>query len=470
MVSKKIMLSLLFAVMFFSILSAAKADDLSNIKYSVGVINDKAKPGDKLEYNVTLRNDGSSPIKLSLNVLFTGLTDITPSVLTLNPGDEQLIHVALTVKSDQKPGKILIKLLVFDDKGNSLNPPIYLQGEILKSPKLFESVNINKVTINPQVLDPRNPFSISFEVYNPVETVVVPMEITSDIEGFSYRVDNQNISEGTTTITVDNLTLPESASPGNHTFTVSLLFAGNVTSKGNAVANVVSYSNCVINEHTSVNLLGKKYVANVRNTGTDVANCVVSSSVSGIEKSLATSMTEGYSFENGKIIWKLSVNPQSEVVVTYTISYIPILIIPFAAVAVIAAFWYMTRKVTVRKEIVDYKRYPGFMDLKIQIKVKNLTNNELRHVKVYDPLPAFVKEVRDYGTIPGEIKKKGKKKNVTWEIESIKPKEERVLSYKIRTSVEVLGHIGFSPAKVEFKDANGEKVEEFSNVLAIEVE
>ena len=469
MVSKKLMVILVFAIAFFGILSTAHAD-LGNIKYSVNVINDKARPGEKLEYNVTLRNDGTSPIKLSLNVLFTGITEVKPSVFTLDPGAEQLVHVALTVKSDQKPGRILIKLLVFDDAGNSLDPPIYLQGEILESPKLFESVKINKVEVEPKVLDPRNPFSIKFEVYNPIKTVVVPLEVTSDIEGFSYRIENQTVSEGTNTITISNLTLPPDAAPGNHTFTVRLLFFGGVVSEGSTVAGVVSYSNCVIDERTDVSLIGKTYTASVKNTGTEEANCVVSSQVTGIEKALVTSITEGYAYEDGQFVWKLNISPGSEVIVKYNISYVPILAIPFIVIAAVAAIWYLTRKVTIKKELVDYKRYPGFMDLKIQLKVRNLTNNELRNVKVSDMLPAFVKEVRDYGTIPGEVKKKGKSKMVVWEIESIKPREERVLSYKIRTSLEVLGNITFAPAKVEFKDINGNKVEEFSNTLSLEVE
>jgi len=466
--SKKVLMLFILTMAFFSILSVAKAD-LGDISYKVNVINDKAAPGEKLEYNVSLMNGGSDPVKLSLNILFTGITELTPNAFTLQPGDSKTVHIALTIKSSQKPGRVLINLFVFDDKGNSINPPIYLQGEILKSPKLFENVKINKIQIEPDVLNPQTPFNISFEVYNPVEKIVVPLEIVSD-DGFKYVVQNQTVEEGKSTISLYNVSLPSDMPPGNHTFTVKLIFAKDVVSESSVVSEVSSYAKCVIVDSKNVTMFGKSYIANVKNIGTKGTTCVVSSQITGVEKMLLRKATEGYTFEGNKIIWNVPVKANSEVVIKYNVSYVPILLIPFLIIAGIGGAWYLTRKVTIKKELVDYKRYQGFMDLKIQLKIKNLTNTELKDVKIYDSLPAFIKEVRDYGTIPGKVKKKGKSKIVEWELDSIKPKEERVLSYKIRTSLEVLGKIIFKPAKVEYKDNKGIKREENSNILTIEIE
>ena len=467
MASKWIFVMLVFAVSLFSILSSAHAD-LSDIKYSINVINGEAAPGDKLEYNVTFRNDGTEPIKLSLNVLFTGVTDITPGSFTLKPSGEEVVHVSLTVKSTQKPGDIFVKLFVFDDKGNQLQPPIYLQGKILPSPRMFENVGISNIVVEPSTLNPANPFRITFVVDNPVKNVTVPLKILAD--GTTIYEENYFIEEGSNQVSIENVSLPQDMYAGNHTITVELVFSDDVVVSNNINAPVTSYHKCVVEETSKVSIFGKHYEAKVKNVGTEEATCLVSSDLSGVEKLLLGKVTEGYTTEGGKIKWELNMSPFSEATVQYDVNYVPLLIIPFIIVGAIYAAWYFTRKVSISKELVDYKRHPGFMDLKIQVRIRNLTGNVLKHVKIYDPLPAFIKEVRDYGTIPGEVKKKGKEKVVTWEIDSLNPKEERVLSYKVRTSIEVLGSVNFKPAKVEYRDEKGEKKIDYSNILSIEIE
>ncbi len=465
---KKVLMVFIFAIALFGILNTAKAD-LSDIVYGINVINDKARPNERLEYNVTIQNNGLQPISLSLNVLFTGVAEITPSVFTLEPKEEKNVYVALTIKPDQKPGKVLIKLLVFDDKGNSLEPPIFLQGEILESPQPYKAVKISKIIV-PESLDPRKPFSISFDVNNPVKTTTATLEIVGE-DGFEiFKEDNYVVEEGINTITIENLTLPSDTAPWNYTLSVKLIFSPDVISEGRIVASVLPYSTCDIKESEKVSLFGKTYSAEVKNSGTETTNCVVTSRISGIEKALMTTVTQGYEFKDGEIRWEITVQPGTEKVVQYQTNYVPLLLIPFAIIIIVGGAWYFTRKVTIKKELVDYKRHPGFMDLKIQLRIKNLSGSELRNVKIYDPLPAFIKEVRDYGTIPGKVTRKAKQRVVLWELEKINPKEERVVSYKVRTSLEVLGKVLFKPAKIEYKDEKGMKQEEASNVLALEIE
>ena len=471
MVSRnKLILISLFALVFLFSFSSAHAG-LDDLIYGVNTINGKAMPGESLEYNITLRNNGASILDLSFNVLTTSEVQINPTLLSLEPGEEKIVNLKLTIKSEQRPGKILINFLVFGGEGGSLEPPIYIQGEILESPKPFAAVRINTVQTEPVQLDPRNPFSVSFQTYNPVVETVTTLEITSDISGFEKYYDGYfNLKAGTHNVIIEDLVLPEDTSPGEHTFTIKLIFSEDVVVSNSIVLEVIPYSACTVEKHESVNLLGKTYSATIHNPGTEPAICTVSVPVSRLEMRLMSSISEDYDFDGNKLVWVVNLDAGKEAVVSYKSSYVPILLVPFAFILIIAGFWYMTRKVSVSKFVSDYKRYHGALELKIQVRVKNLSNTELKHVKIYDPLPVFVKEVKDFGTAHGKMIRHNKEKVVFWDLEHLKPKEERVFSYKARTSLEILGEVVFNPTKVEFTEKNGKKKEESSNALVIDVE
>lgn len=470
MVSRNKLIILSAFALAFLFFNSAHAG-LDDIIYGVNTINGKAISGENLAYNITLRNNGIEPLNLSFNVLTISNVQITPKMFEIQPNEEKIVNLMLTIKPEQHPGKILINFLVFDDAGNSLEPPIYIQGEVLESPQPFAAVKINSVSIEPAQIDPREPISVSFQVSNPVKETVATLEITSDIPGFERYYDGYfNLNDGTFTETIDGIMLPENTSPGDHTFTVKIIFSDEITSSNSVVSEVVPYSTCNIEKDESVSLLGKTYSAKIKNIGTEATTCVVEAPVSKLESKLISSITDGSEFDGTNVIWEIQMGPGMESVVSYHSSYLPILLIPFAFILIIAGFWFITRKVSVTKEIADYKRYHGAMDLKVQVKVKNLSNSELKHVKIYDPLPIFIKEVTDFGTAHGKMIKKGKEKVVFWDLEHLKPKEERIFSYKARTSLEILGEVVFNPTKVEYTLSNGKKKEDSSNALVVDVE
>lgn len=462
MVNKKI----IFLLSIIFIISSVNAQ--LNIMHKVDVINDVAGAGEKLEYNVTIINKGEESVMLTLNILFPGITEIVPSVFTLKPGEEKVVYVGLTVSQTQRPGKILINLFVFDSKGNSLQPPILLKGEIVEFAEMFKDIKINYVKTIPEKIDPRKEFSIEAEISNPVKEVRVPLEITSEIKGFEYKT-NMIILNGTNVIKIHDLKIPNTTLPGNYSFTLNLLFSKDVIVKSSFTLEVAGYGLCDIKEYKNITLIQKSYLAKVKNIGTEETTCSISSKVPRIEKILIRKISEGYKYEENKLKWEITLKPGEEAFIRYEVSYIPMLMIPFAILFICGGLWYLTRKIYVKKELIGYKRYPGFMDLNIQIRIKGLSK-ELKNLKIYEPIPPFIKEIKGYGTVVGKVVKKGKKRFVYWEIEKLKQNEERVFSYKARTSIEVLGKILFKPTKVSFKDEKGRKIEETSNVLAIEVE
>jgi len=430
-------------------------------------IKSEGAPGDILEYNITILNKGSSERYIYLNFMFAS-PDFSKNAFTLTSNEEITVNLLFSVPRDSKPGMTYQPILFFDKEGKDYNLNVLLPVKILAAsdaPSRFSSVVLSELKTEPEIADPREPFIVKFTADNPVEKATVVFTLRSDALNFQ---ETFTLKKGLNEYSVP-ITLDADTESGNYPATVSLDFWDHTITR-NLTFAVQGYSTCNVSTETTSSIFGRSFRANIKNYGNSATECFVSDRISLIEKGLISEVSQGYVFENGMISWSTNIEPQSSAVISYSINYVPILAIPFVIILLAFGYWYFTRKMEIKKELVDYKRYPGYMDLKIQLRVKNLTNKEFDKIKIKDPLPSFAKEIRDYGTVPGKIVKKGSVKHIIWDISNLKPYEERVFSYKFRTSLEVLGKINFPQTQVEFKDNKGETITNSSNILVVEVE
>jgi hypothetical protein len=397
--------------------------------------------------------------------------EMSPTAFTLQPGGLQAVNISYTIPYGTIPGPLFIKPILFDEKGVAYNYTVILDANILPTPGRtyhFSAVKLTNLRTVPAQIDPQQPFDLLFTLENP--TTTEPLGAISIVNSpFTFgAISSQKVLKGTNNYKITGLTVPADAK-GNIAYTLEIIMQDTYLDT-NSTFNIPAYSNCKVTETANSGLLGRTYSASILNNGTGDAKCPVSSALSGLEKYLVKDRTAGYSYNGKAISWKVNVPAGQTTTVTYRVTYLPIIAIPFVIILAVIAFWYFTRKMEIRKELVDYRRHAGFMDLKLQVHIKNLTNSEMKNVKIYDFLPAFIKEIREFGTVPGTVTTKDRQKAVKWELEHLKPKEERIFSYKVRTSIEVLGNMNFPPTTVEYKDANNKEQQESSNVLTVEVE
>lgn len=458
-VKSKLILLLIVLIAAFSV---AEAQLTHGTEYLVR----EGKEGDTVSYIVTFQNNGEQSMYISIFLA----ADMSPSAFTLDPGKTQDVHIDYTIPYGSDPGTLFIKPILFDKKGVRYNYSVILDATVLPTPGKnykFSSVKLTDLKTEPETINPNEPFDLVFTINNPIATEPTgTFTIKSDFDFNEIPV--QKILNGVHEYRISNLSVP-AQTKGQFNYTLRIIMQDTLLDT-NSVFNIPEFSDCQVTETAKTGIVGRSYSAEIYNEGTGTAACAVSSKLFGLEKYLVKSVSEGYAYEGQNIKWQVSVGPAQTVTVNYSVTYWPIIAIPFVILVIVIAFWYLTRKMEIKKELVDYRRHAGFTDLKLQVHVKNLSNNEMAHVKIYDYLPAFVKEIRDFGTVPGTVTAKDGVKAVKWELDVLKPKEERIFSYKIRTSVVILGKMNFQPTAVEYINAKGEKVQETSNVLSVEVD
>jgi len=454
----------LIGLLLFALLLSNASADLF-VSYKANVF--EGKPGDLLSYNITFYNKNNEDLYINLNFLFAS-PEFTENPVTLEPYEEKTIVMTFVVPYGVKAGLTYQKLLLFDENGVEYDYNVLLPVRILPSelsPSKYAAIEIKNITLTPSEVDPRKSFTLSFVIDNPVNQVASTVKIESELVKLDKVI---TVLEGEHEYNFV-FNVPNNTKPGNYPIYIKLNFPDYILEENYSIP-VLSYANCNITSEETSNIFGRTFEATIFNEGNSKTTCTVADKISSLEKNLIDEVTEGYSLKDGEIVWDIELEPKTSAKVYYKINYIPLLAIPFVIIIFGFLFWYFTRRVDVRKELVDYKLYPGYMDLKIQLRVKNLSGKELRNVVVKDKLPAFVKEIRDYGTIPGKVVKRKGNKYVKWEIDVIKPYEERLFSYKFRTSIEILGRINFPPTVVSYKDERGKKKEEYSNILVVEIE
>jgi len=195
-------------------------------------------------------------------------------------------------------------------------------------------------------------------------------------------------------------------------------------------------------------------------------------SVSSVDAFFISGATVDYSLVNNTIVFHVpELAPGESVTLAYELNYSVLYLLPFLVLGVVYLIYYFTRTVSVKKEIFEFKNYHNAVNFKVVINVSNVSRNKISRVRVKEFLPLIISEVYDYGTLKGELKKdKKSRKFIEWDIGKLKPGENVILSYRMRSKVGFIGELKLKKGLVEVLDAEGEtKTTITTNKIIIDV-
>ena len=173
------------------------------------------------------------------------------------------------------------------------------------------------------------------------------------------------------------------------------------------------------------------------------------------------------------LVIDLELEPGETRTVRITTSY-RIIVYIILLVVIIGAITYITKSpVKIRKGISDVKTEEGgISSLKIMLQVTNLVKKPMKNVTVVDFVPSIAELHREFiaGTLkPTKVLKSEKKGTILkWEIEELGPKEDRLISYNIKSKLSILGDFRLPRAKVLLR-VKGKEKHIYSNSLGVEV-
>ncbi|MCS7123612.1 MAG: hypothetical protein RMJ17_03515 [Candidatus Aenigmarchaeota archaeon] len=144
------------------------------------------------------------------------------------------------------------------------------------------------------------------------------------------------------------------------------------------------------------------------------------------------------------------------------IALYPVWLISLIIIVIIVLVYWKYYTITIKKAIVSKEE-----EMKIKITVKNARKTKLKNVILRDFVPSLFKVSKDFEFFKPEINKKSFGIELIWNIGDLNPGEERIVTYKIKPIIELVGKFKLPKAVLKFKEGNKIKTIAISKSVVI---
>ena len=177
--------------------------------------------------------------------------------------------------------------------------------------------------------------------------------------------------------------------------------------------------------------------------------------------------------ENGKRYFTWDVGLENNTMqFTVTKNFIPLFIAILMLIAVAIAYYVLRSPLYMLKESSNIvKREGGISEMTVVLHIKNRSKDKINGIEVNEYIPGLVTIGSDVpiGSLqPTKVMVHEKKGTtvVKWELDTLNASEERVLSYRLKSKLAILGSFSLPAAKATFK-SNNKPFSSTSNRLSV---
>ncbi|MEM5843653.1 MAG: hypothetical protein QXX07_00385 [Candidatus Aenigmatarchaeota archaeon] len=280
------------------------------------------------------------------------------------------------------------------------------------------------------------------------------------IESFDETV--QPMSQKSTKILSLTYNFSEYASPGIYRIEVLLKDElNNLVTKKEETIRMKIVNKTSTQSWTDIGILSAVTTVKIKNEGNVVVPIKITTSIPSFVKNLFFPEIQPTreKTQDGWIeyVWEFeNVKPGEEVIVRYEIKLLYVWLFSLGIViVVILAFKFVYGPTVVKK----YKPIVPTLgkEITIALEIKNKSKHEIEDVEVRDFVPTLFEVSEKFDTVrPDSVKKVKGGTIITWKFNSLKPLEERVLTYKIKPKMEISGTFKLPNAYMKYLDKKKE--------------
>lgn len=261
------------------------------------------------------------------------------------------------------------------------------------------------------------------------------------------KIEHKIIVEGRSDKSVSaEFLLDKYQNPGKYNIKLQIIEAGEKIFEGSTTFTVKKIEKLEKNEKENVGFFTKEVVINVKNEGNMEKEYTISSNAT--EGWLIVYSGEKAERVDGKYVWKIKLKPGESVVIAYREIFLfrILIIVVIAAVIIYLKFFYVWG-IKVKKNVI-YKA-PVKEGDKISVSIEISASKPAKKIVVRDFVPLSFELVKSFETVKPIRKEREDGIELIWKIRSMKPGEERVLHYKLRSKIGVIGPVALPKASVE---------------------
>ncbi len=353
------------------------------------------------------------------------------------------------------------------------NLPVYVKSYDATGHEYVCSIAMN--TSMPLSADPREivPMDIYYRNRNARDNSgnMIKVMITSELFSKEYNISLGPLEEKTTQILAE---IPPYTEPGTYKFTTALYCGDDRAAEVERQLQVEGFSELKPEEMKKSFLFRNEFKRTIYNDGNAPNTFTVKVESNWFRKLFTSTYPSAeYLREDGVsyFMWTEDVEPRSSIEVTRVENYrlIPIVII---ILAVVTLLYFLLRSPLVlsKQAKVIGKEKEGISELKIRLFIRNRSSQQITGIEVIDRVAGLVEieKKKQLGTIaPTKIVKRKKMTYAHWNIESIDPFEERIITYTVKSQLKLAGDIFLPSMTATFITTSGKKRKTHSNELTL---
>jgi len=224
-------------------------------------------------------------------------------------------------------------------------------------------------------------------------------------------------------------------------------------------------------KETKNSVLYSDAVIRITNNGNSIEkNFYVTESMPAISKNFFYPEIEPASEEEkeNRIIYEWLIDelkPGQTITIRYQLRFTSVVVT--ACILIIAVIWivWLFFKPMIKKDYIGL--LTGSQEITVSLTLKNKSRKTIKNVIIKDIVPPLASVIKKFGTLEPKIVRKAKGTELTWKIKQIRPKEERVITYKIRPVIEITGGFKLPKAFFTFETKTGKRKRILSKTITI---
>ena len=465
----------LLFTLFLTLFSVAVAADTT---VSSAPIKNEITPAEYATFSVTITNKESQTQTYNLYSLQSGQSwNVDPfplkdKVIELAPGESYTTTIRAKVLQDLLPGIYFVHLTVQSNLGDSYTEELKIY---LKTKDPLDYLPTIRVNVDmDEKINPKEPLSIKLflENRNPLNLQDLKIRIETEIPEFQKEVIVELPPQGKKTVEFSIVPNPYTQ-PKEYT----LFFV--FESKGEAV-KVVEQKIEILSllppfEVTAVEetvYLKKFRTLTVKNTGNVRNTQLVKDPVSLWMLPIIRSEGQSKDIDGERYLtWEVELGPSESVTIPLVINYRIFAYVLIALLLFAGFYWYAQSPLSLQKTAVTTRGDEGTLsEIKITLELRNHSKRPIKNVTVTDLVPSIanIDKSLELGTLkPQETKQAKNGTKVIWSLAELDAHEHRLITYKIKAKLNILGTFSLPRAETEFERKKGQRRKAYSNIFRI---
>jgi hypothetical protein len=433
-----------------------------------------AYTGELASAEITVKNNQAFTDTFSLSVFPPYYGGIIPSLekysLTLGPQESQTLKIYFEIPECAEEISNSFTITATSRKNENVSNSKNL---ILETIRKF-GVCIYEAKLNKQSFKPGETLTIEVILKNPSESLSQPLNLQTNVllnKEIIKRFDDyiETVEGKTTKILVHEFEVGKYQAPGFYTIEVLLKDKfGTIVNKKEMQFNVATINASIepnylpIFKTVKTGLFVQTIEISVKNEGNvPTTNFYISETIPNFMKVFFFPKKEPDMEEvkDNRIVYSWlvpSLAPGSIYTITYEISTWNAVLIAIVLIVIIVYSFASIFSISIEKKHRVAGPITKDKELTIMLEVKNRTRHEIRDVVVRDFVPGIASVIEKFDTLRPTLRKIANGTEIVWKINSLAPGDERVLTYRIKPIVDIVGTLKLPKAYLKFMDKKKE--------------